>query len=176
METHCCLAHEVPGLRPASVLLVLVWIALHDMHTPATVLAAARQLLAPGGAVLVLEFSSPDNFAEVASSEAAEVAAVRAQARLCLSVSVLHCLPVSKELQPSQVTPPLSITRQLQRCVCVHCAGSGHRALPRHAGAGGGQGGVQQRHLLPRITRHDHVRAQGGPAPASPASQASCRG
>merc|ERR1719410_2392684 len=72
------------------------------MHNPATVLAAARQLLAPGGAVLVLEFSSPDNFAEVASSEAAEVAAVRAQARLCLSVSVLHCLPVSKELRPSQ--------------------------------------------------------------------------
>ena len=115
METHCCLAHEVPGLRPASVLLVLVWIALHDMHNPATVLAAARQLLAPGGAVLVLEFSSPDNFAEVASSEAAEVAAVRAQARLCLSVSVLHCLPVSKELQPSQVIT-LSLTRQLQRC------------------------------------------------------------
>ena len=119
METHCCLAHEVPGLGPGSVLLVLVWIALHDMHNPATVLAAARQLLAPGGAVLVLEFSSPDNFAEVASSEAAEAAAVRAQTRLCLSVSVLHCLPVSKELQPSQVTPDtgLSITRQLQRCV-----------------------------------------------------------
>ena len=116
METHCCLAHEVPGLGPGSVLLVLVWIALHDMHNPATVLAAARQLLAPGGAVLVLEFSSPDNFAEVASSEAAEAAAVRAQTRLCLSVSVLHCLPVSKQLQPSQVTP-LSITTQLQRCV-----------------------------------------------------------
>ena len=101
------------------MLLVLVWIALHDMHNPATVLAAARQLLAPGGAVLVLEFSSPDNFAEVASSEAAEAAAVRAQPRLCLSVSVLHCLPVSKQLQPSQVTPDtgLSITRQLQRCV-----------------------------------------------------------
>ena len=119
METHCCLAHEVPGLGPGSVLLVLVWIALHDMHNPATVLAAARQLLAPGGAVLVLEFSSPDNFAEVASSAAAEAAAVRAQTRLCLSVSVLHCLPVSKQLQPSQVTPDtgLSITRQLQRCV-----------------------------------------------------------
>ena len=123
METHCCLAHEVPGLGPASVLLVLVWIALHDMHNPATVLAAARQLLAPGGAVLVLEFSSPDNFAEVASSEAAEVAAVRAQARLCLSVSVLHCLPVSKELQPSQVIT-LSITRQLQRCVTVQAVGT----------------------------------------------------
>ena len=119
METHCCLAHEVPGLGPGSVLLVLVWIALHDMHNPATVLAAARQLLAPGGAVLVLEFSSPDNFAEVASSAAAEAAAVRAQTRLCLSVSVLHCLPVSKELQPSQVTldTRLSITTQLQRCV-----------------------------------------------------------
>ena len=169
METTCCLAHEVPGLGPGSVLLVLVWIALHDMHNPATVLAAARQLLAPGGAVLVLEFSSPDNFAEVASSAAAEAAAVRAQTRLCLSVSVLHCLPVSKELQPSQVTPDtgLSITTQLQRC--VHCAGSGHRILPRHDGAGGGQGGVQQRHLLPRHRRHDHVRAEDGPAqPAQP--------
>ena len=116
METHCCLAHEVPGLRPASVLLVLVWIALHDMHNPATVLAAARQLLAPGGAVLVLEFSSPDNFAEVASSEAAEVAAVRAQARLCLSVSVLHCLPVSKELQPSQV---ITLHHQTAAALCT---------------------------------------------------------
>ena len=168
METHCCLAHEVPGLRPASVLLVLVWIALHDMHNPATVLAAARQLLAPGGAVLVLEFSSPDNFAEVASSEAAEVAAVRAQARLCLSVSVLHCLPVSKELQPSQVIT-LSITRQLQRCaLCRQWAP--RSPPPRWCGWRPGRGSAASPPSPPH--KASPCSCSGRTSP----SQASCRG
>ena len=97
---HCCLAHEA---NVESVDLVLVWVALHDMHNPSQVLSTVRDILRPGGAVLVLEFNSPDNFAEVASDTSEAAAPVRGQAQFCLSVSTLHCLPVAKALNPSQV-------------------------------------------------------------------------
>lgn len=96
---HCCLAHEA---NVEAVDLVLVWVALHDMHNPSHVLDTARDILRPGGAVLVLEFNSPDNFAEVASDTSEAAAPVRGQAQFCLSVSTLHCLPVAKALNPSQ--------------------------------------------------------------------------
>ena len=99
---HCCLAHEAE-VEAGTVDLVLVWVALHDMHNPSHVLATVRDILRPGGAVLVLEFNSPDNFAEVASDTSEAAAPVRGQAQFCLSVSTLHCLPVAKALNPSQV-------------------------------------------------------------------------
>ena len=98
---HCCLAHEAKV--NGTVDLVLVWVALHDMHNPSQVLDSVRDLLRPGGAVLVLEFNSPDNFASVASDTSEAAAPVRGQAQFCLSVSTLHCLPVAKALNPSQV-------------------------------------------------------------------------
>jgi len=88
---HCCLAHEA---GTGQVDLVLLLICLHDMHNPSEVLQSARSLLAPGGCLLVLEFTVPDSFP--GPEEA------RPATRFCLSVSVLHCLPVSKERSPSQ--------------------------------------------------------------------------
>ena len=98
---HCCLAHEA-AVEAGTVDLVLVWVALHDMHNPSHVLATVKDILRPGGAVLVLEFNSPDNFAEMASDRSEAAAQLRGQAQFCLSVSTLHCLPVAKALQPSQ--------------------------------------------------------------------------
>ncbi|MEQ9092973.1 MAG: class I SAM-dependent methyltransferase, partial [Miltoncostaeaceae bacterium] len=64
--------------------LVTIFEALHDMSRPVEALAAARRLLAPGGAVLVADERVGDHF----SPAAGEVE------RLYYGFSVLHCLPV----------------------------------------------------------------------------------
>ena len=101
---HCCMAHHA-DIPQASVDIVLVWVALHDMYNPSEVLDTVRPLLKPEGCVLVLEFANPDNFSELmaANPESPEVAQMRGQTQFCLSVSTLHCLPVSKTEDPSQV-------------------------------------------------------------------------
>jgi len=100
---HCCMAHQA-NIPPASVDIVLVWIALHDMYNPSEVLDTVRSLLKPDGCVMVLEFANPDNFSELMSADpgSPEVAQLRGQTQFCYSVSTLHCLPVSKTEDPSQ--------------------------------------------------------------------------
>ena len=100
--THCCMAHEA-SVTPGSVDMVLTWIALHDMHNPSHVLSTVKPMLAPGGCMLVLEFSNPDNYTDIADLSQDDTTNLRGQAKFCLSVSVLHCLPVSKTVDPSQV-------------------------------------------------------------------------
>ena len=97
----CCLAHEA-DIPQGGVDMVLIWIALHDMYNPTTVLEAAKSILAPDGCVLVLEFTNPDNFSEVATGATEDGEKLRPVTKFCLSVSVLHCLPVSKAIDPSQ--------------------------------------------------------------------------
>jgi len=94
--SHQCLAHQVQVDR---VDMVLVWVALHDMYNPSHVLSSVRNMLSPGGCVLVLEFSNKDDFVSLVNSDDQMS---RGMTKFCLSVSVLHCLPVSKTMQPSQ--------------------------------------------------------------------------
>jgi len=98
--SHCCFAHEAP-ISPGSVDLVLIFISLHDMNNPSEVLASTQPLLAPGGTVLVLEFTAPESFSSLMSGGEVS-AAQRGLSTFCYSASVLHCLPVSKVETPSQ--------------------------------------------------------------------------
>jgi 2-polyprenyl-3-methyl-5-hydroxy-6-metoxy-1,4-benzoquinol methylase len=70
--------------------LVTIFEALHDMSRPAEVLAAARRLLAPGGAVLVGDERVGEAF-EAPSD----------QDRMFYAYSVLACLPNGRYDQPS---------------------------------------------------------------------------
>lgn len=74
--------------------LVCVFDALHDMAAPVSVLRACRALLAPGGAVLLMEPNVGERFTAPATD--AE--------RFQYAVSVLHCLPVGMADQPSAAT------------------------------------------------------------------------
>lgn len=69
----------------APVTLVTVFQALHDMGRPVEALAAFRELLAPGGAVLVADEHGDD--VKAAPADEGE--------RLKLAMSVLHCLPAT---------------------------------------------------------------------------------
>lgn len=71
--------------------LVTIFEALHDMARPVEVLASAREALAPGGAVLVMDERVADRFAGPAD----EIE------RLMYVFSVLHCLPASRAEEPS---------------------------------------------------------------------------
>jgi SAM-dependent methyltransferase len=72
-----------PGLR-GSYDLVTVFEALHDMSRPVEVLRAAREMLVPGGSVIVGDERVADEF----DPPAGEVE------RLYYGFSILHCLPV----------------------------------------------------------------------------------
>ncbi|MGJ7907816.1 class I SAM-dependent methyltransferase [Actinopolyspora sp. H202] len=75
-------------------LLVCVFDALHDMPRPVEVLRACRRMLAPGGAVLLMEPSVGERFStEPADSE-----------RFHYAVSVLHCLPIGMSETPTAAT------------------------------------------------------------------------
>ncbi|GAB3956273.1 class I SAM-dependent methyltransferase [Streptomyces sparsus] len=74
--------------------LVCVFDALHDMSAPVDVLRACRRLMAPGGAVLLMEPSVGERFTPAASDSE----------RFHYSVSVLHCLPVGMSRTPSAAT------------------------------------------------------------------------
>lgn len=71
--------------------LVTIFEALHDMSRPVDVLAAAREALTPGGAVLVVDERVADAF--TAPGDAVE--------RMMYGWSVTHCLPASRAEQPS---------------------------------------------------------------------------
>ena len=71
--------------------LVCIFEALHDMAAPVDVLAAARAALAPGGAVLVADERVADAFT-VPGDEVE---------RMMYGWSISHCLPASRESQPS---------------------------------------------------------------------------
>jgi len=94
---HCCFAHEA-NIPKGSVDLVMLFICLHDMHNPSEVLASAIEMLKPDGCVLVLEFKNPDSFADLMASNSPQ----KGLTKFCMSVSVLHCLPVCKVESPSQ--------------------------------------------------------------------------
>jgi hypothetical protein len=72
--------------------LVCIFEALHDMPQPAKVLTAARELLAPGGSVLVMDERVADAFGAVGDPIE----------RFMYACSVVHCLPVGMSEQPSE--------------------------------------------------------------------------
>ena len=74
--------------------LVTIFEALHDMSRPVEVLRACRQLLAPGGSVLVVDERVADAF--VAPGDQVE--------RLMYGFSILCCLPAGMADQPSAAT------------------------------------------------------------------------
>lgn len=80
---------DLADMGPVDVVLVLE--ALHDMHDPAGVLAAARAALVPGGVVVVADEAVAERF--TAPGDDLE--------RLMYGWSVSHCLPASLEEQPS---------------------------------------------------------------------------
>lgn len=73
--------------------LVTIFEALHDMSRPAEVLAAARRLLAPGGAVLIADERVAETFAAPSDDD-----------RLFYGYSVLACLPNGLYDAPSRGT------------------------------------------------------------------------
>lgn len=74
--------------------LVCIFEALHDMARPVEALAAARALLAPGGAVLVVDERVADTF--VAPGDPVE--------RMMYGWSITCCLPAGMAEQPSAAT------------------------------------------------------------------------
>ena len=71
--------------------LVTIFEALHDMGNPVGALRAARDTLAPGGAVLVADERVSDTF----TAPAGEVD------RMMYAISVLHCLPATTAEPPT---------------------------------------------------------------------------
>jgi 2-polyprenyl-3-methyl-5-hydroxy-6-metoxy-1,4-benzoquinol methylase len=74
--------------------LVTIFEALHDMARPAEVLRTARRLLAPGGAVLVVDEKAAHEFHAPADE----------MEQLFYGFSVLFCLPTGREEQHSVAT------------------------------------------------------------------------
>ncbi len=112
-------------------LLVCVFDALHDMSRPVEVLRSCRQMLAPGGAILLMEPSVAEHFStEPADSE-----------RFHYAVSVLHCLPIGMSETPTAATG----TVMRPATVCAYAAGRpphgrsrrGRRTQPTPAGLPG---------------------------------------
>jgi 2-polyprenyl-3-methyl-5-hydroxy-6-metoxy-1,4-benzoquinol methylase len=85
--------------------LVTIFESLHDMSRPVDVLRACRQLLAPGGTVLVVDERVADAF--VAPGDQVE--------RLMYGFSVLCCLPAGMADQPSAATGTVMRTATLER-------------------------------------------------------------
>jgi 2-polyprenyl-3-methyl-5-hydroxy-6-metoxy-1,4-benzoquinol methylase len=71
--------------------LVTIFEALHDMSRPVDTLVAAREALAPGGSVLVVDERVAESF--TAPGDQVE--------RIMYGWSVVHCLPVALAEQPS---------------------------------------------------------------------------
>jgi 2-polyprenyl-3-methyl-5-hydroxy-6-metoxy-1,4-benzoquinol methylase len=85
--------------------LVTIFESLHDMSRPVDVLAKARSLLAPGGAVLVMDERVAETFA--APGDQVE--------RLMYGFSVLCCLPVGLADRPSAGTGTVMRPATLRR-------------------------------------------------------------
>jgi 2-polyprenyl-3-methyl-5-hydroxy-6-metoxy-1,4-benzoquinol methylase len=85
--------------------LVTIFESLHDMSRPVEVLAKARALLAPGGAVLVMDERVAETF--TAPADLVE--------RLMYGFSVLCCLPVGLADRPSAATGTVMRPATLRR-------------------------------------------------------------
>ena len=85
--------------------LVTIFEALHDMSRPVEVLRKMRDLLAPGGTVIVMDERVADTF--TAPGDAVE--------RLMYGYSVLCCLPVGLADQPSAGTGTVMRAETLRR-------------------------------------------------------------
>jgi 2-polyprenyl-3-methyl-5-hydroxy-6-metoxy-1,4-benzoquinol methylase len=85
--------------------LVCVFEALHDMAQPVAALTAARDLLAPGGSVLVMDERVADEFGAVGDPIE----------RFMYACSVVHCLPVGMSEHPSSATGTVLRTSTLKR-------------------------------------------------------------
>ena len=85
----CADAAELTSRGPYDLILVLE--ALHDMARPVEVLRSARDALAPGGTVLVVDERVADSF--TAPGDDVE--------RMMFARSVTHCLPAQMAEQPS---------------------------------------------------------------------------
>ena len=85
--------------------LVTIFEALHDMSRPVEALRACRQLLAPGGSVLVVDERVSDTF--VAPGDQTE--------RLMYGFSILCCLPSGMADQPSAATGTVMRVDTLRR-------------------------------------------------------------
>jgi SAM-dependent methyltransferase len=85
--------------------LVCIFEALHDMSRPVDALAASRTLLAGGGSVLVVDERVADTF--TAPGDEVE--------RMMYGWSILHCLPVGLDEQPSAATGTVMRTETLRR-------------------------------------------------------------
>jgi precorrin-6B methylase 2 len=83
--------------------LVCVFEALHDMARPVEALAAARELLSPGGCVLVMDERVADEFGAVGDPIE----------RLMYSASAIHCLLVGRSDEPSAGTGAVMRTSTL---------------------------------------------------------------
>jgi 2-polyprenyl-3-methyl-5-hydroxy-6-metoxy-1,4-benzoquinol methylase len=85
--------------------LVTIFEALHDMSQPVEVLRTCRQLMAPGGSVLVVDERVADSF--VAPGDQVE--------RLMYGFSILCCLPAGMADQPSAATGTVMRADTLRR-------------------------------------------------------------
>lgn len=83
--------------------LVCVLEALHDMSHPVAALTAARELLAPGGVVLVMDERVADEFGAIGDPIE----------RMMYSASAIHCLLVSRSEPPSEGTGAVMRTSTL---------------------------------------------------------------
>ena len=87
-------AKDASGELDGSYDLVTVFEAIHDMSRPVEALATIRQLLAPGGAAIVADERTGEQFC--APGDDTE--------RLFYAWSVFFCLPTGREDQPSAAT------------------------------------------------------------------------
>jgi hypothetical protein len=85
--------------------LVTIFEAVHDLSRPVEVLAAVRGILAPGGAVLVVDERVADGF--TAPGDSVE--------RIMYGYSLLFCLPNSLADQPSVGTGTVMRPATLER-------------------------------------------------------------
>jgi precorrin-6B methylase 2 len=83
--------------------LVCIFEALHDMARPVEALAAARELLSPGGCVLVMDERVADEFGAVGDPIE----------RMMYSASAIHCLLVGRSEQQSAGTGAVMRTSTL---------------------------------------------------------------
>jgi 2-polyprenyl-3-methyl-5-hydroxy-6-metoxy-1,4-benzoquinol methylase len=85
---------DAAGLVPGEPFdLVVIFEALHDMSRPVEALRTARQLLSPGGALIVVDERTADTFTGMALDNPIE--------RFLYAVSTTVCLPNSLAEQPS---------------------------------------------------------------------------
>ena len=83
-----------PDAREGSYALASVFEAIHDMARPVEALQTMRKLLAPGGAVIVADERTAEEFG--APGDDIE--------RVFYAWSVFFCLPTGREYQPSAAT------------------------------------------------------------------------